>query len=319
MSFPESADYVNQLDDQKPNGQDPISYGDNHIRLIKKAVHDSFPKVGGEVTATHEELSYVSGVTGPIQDQLDDGFQQIVGNDNDISALEGRMDSAETRLDGHDSDIAALQAHANEHEIGDHPDVEFEGAPEDGDVMVFDGGKWRAKKPQSGNVMRMNIAQPQTCGDFTTHEFFRWDAYYQRPSNGGSPTRTFTFTNPQQGDLKFMLRNIKINTRYGAGLVGADLAIDGFKPFAGWGGKATVSLFPQPNTPDGGYDWDATVFPIPRRFKNGLYENDTYDDNAPLIEVKDAITIPINSISANDQWNDGDVRVIVEGWFVEDK
>lgn len=304
----ETFTYIKTLNPDNPKGSDKIAEGDNHVRGIKTALTGSFPEVDGPVSATDVELSYVSGVTSPIQDQLD---AQAATDQN----LGPRVETLEDQVADHETRITTLESH----DLADHPSVEFEGTLEDGDVLTYDGTAWRAKRPQAGNVMRMNVVQPQTCGEFTTHEFFRWDAYYQRPSNGGSSTRTFTFTNPQQGNLKFMLRNIKMNTRYGANLDGANLAIDGVKPFDGWGGKATVSLLEQPNTAEGGYDWEATVFPIPRRFKNGLYESETYDDNAPLIEVKSNIVISVSGISANDQWNDGDVRVVIEGWFVEDK
>ena len=318
MSFPETAPYIKNLDPEKPGGGDPISYGDDHIRLIKKAVHDSFPEVEGPVTATHEELSHVAGVTSPIQDQIDDGMQQISVNDTDISNLEGRMDSAETRLDaaetrldGHDTEIAEVRSL----EIGDHPDVEFEGAPEDGDVMVFDGGKWRAKRPQSGNVMRLDIVQPMVCGEFGKSSYFHWESSYQNPASNNMGSKTFTFTNPQPGDLKFMLRNIKLFTFNSPKFIGEDLTIDGVAPFAGWGDAANVKLFARPANEWGGYDFHAKVFPVPV----DAYEPDFKpDENAPLIEVKNSIEIPISEIPGQ-QSADGRVTVTVEGWFVEDK
>ena len=41
----ESATYINQLVDTNPLGSDVISQGDDHIKLIKKVVQDSFPDV----------------------------------------------------------------------------------------------------------------------------------------------------------------------------------------------------------------------------------------------------------------------------------
>ena len=284
MSFPESADYVNQLDDQKPNGQDPISYGDNHIRLIKKAVHDSFPNVGGPVTATHEELSHVSGVTGPIQDQIDDGMQQIAGNDTDISNLEGRMDSAETRLDtaesrldGHDAEFIEVR----NLEIGDHPDVEFNGAPEDGDVLVYDNGKWTAKRVGGAGVTKM-IAQPKVVGDFT--------------GDGGSAENTWKFRGSAgwvkftvPADLKFIFQKM---TTSGPGRVymsGSNgLKIDGVQPYADWyASGATIGVV---GWPVGG------------------------QGSGPLIEVKDSVEVLVGYLSAGE-----DHEVRISGVFVEDK
>ena len=41
----ESATYISQLVDTNPAGSDVISQGDDHLRLIKKVVQDSFPDV----------------------------------------------------------------------------------------------------------------------------------------------------------------------------------------------------------------------------------------------------------------------------------
>jgi len=46
----ESATYINQLVDTNPAGSDVISQGDDHIRLIKKVVQDSFPDVNQVAT-----------------------------------------------------------------------------------------------------------------------------------------------------------------------------------------------------------------------------------------------------------------------------
>jgi len=67
----EVANYINQLDKLAPVGSETIAEGDDHIRVVKTAVVQSFPNVGGAVTPTHTELNYVDGVTSAIQAQLD--------------------------------------------------------------------------------------------------------------------------------------------------------------------------------------------------------------------------------------------------------
>lgn len=67
----ESATYVNQLDPAHPTGSEVKSEGDDHIRKIKYTITNSMPNVGGIITASHTELSYVTGVTSAIQTQLD--------------------------------------------------------------------------------------------------------------------------------------------------------------------------------------------------------------------------------------------------------
>lgn len=66
----EAATYINQLDPTRPLAADIISEGDDHQRLMKSVTKASFPNIGGAVSASHTELSYVTGVTSAIQTQL---------------------------------------------------------------------------------------------------------------------------------------------------------------------------------------------------------------------------------------------------------
>lgn len=68
----ESASYINELVITNPVGNtDPKSQGDDHLRLIKKTLKNTFPNISGAVTASHIELGYLSGASGQIQPQLD--------------------------------------------------------------------------------------------------------------------------------------------------------------------------------------------------------------------------------------------------------
>ena len=67
----ETATYINQLVASNPDGAvDTKNTLDDHIRLTKGAVRNTLPNLGGIVTASHTELSHVTGVTSPIQAQL---------------------------------------------------------------------------------------------------------------------------------------------------------------------------------------------------------------------------------------------------------
>ena len=66
----ESATYINGLDANNPTGSDTKAAGDDHLRLVKSTVKNTFPNISGAVTADHTELSYCDGVTSPIQTQL---------------------------------------------------------------------------------------------------------------------------------------------------------------------------------------------------------------------------------------------------------
>lgn len=69
----ESATYISELVATNPVTMDQRSTADDHLRLIKSVTKASFPSVTNAVTATHTELSLLSGVTG-IRTSVNDAF-----------------------------------------------------------------------------------------------------------------------------------------------------------------------------------------------------------------------------------------------------
>jgi hypothetical protein len=81
----ETATLIHELDPANPVGaSDPKSQGDDHLRLIKSAIQNTFANVDGAVTSSHTELNlldgvttstaelnFVDGVTSAIQTQMD--------------------------------------------------------------------------------------------------------------------------------------------------------------------------------------------------------------------------------------------------------
>lgn len=65
----ESATYLTGLDPLKPAGSDVKQEGDNHIRLLKSSLINSFPAIFGAVTATHTELNKLAGFSGSVASQ----------------------------------------------------------------------------------------------------------------------------------------------------------------------------------------------------------------------------------------------------------
>lgn len=53
----ETATYISQLVETNPDGLDAKSQGDDHLRLIKKTIKNTFPNVTGPVTATQADLN----------------------------------------------------------------------------------------------------------------------------------------------------------------------------------------------------------------------------------------------------------------------
>jgi microcystin-dependent protein len=58
----ESATYIDGLVTANPTGGDAKSQGDDHIRLIKTTIKNTFPNISGAVNATHTELNLLDGV-----------------------------------------------------------------------------------------------------------------------------------------------------------------------------------------------------------------------------------------------------------------
>lgn len=60
----ESATFIHELVSTNPiGGSDPKSQGDDHIRLLKSTLQNTFANVDGAVTTTHTELNKLAGVT----------------------------------------------------------------------------------------------------------------------------------------------------------------------------------------------------------------------------------------------------------------
>lgn len=53
----ESGDYIDDFDPSKPGPADPKSEGDDHIRMIKRFLKNSFPSIGGPVLIAHDQFA----------------------------------------------------------------------------------------------------------------------------------------------------------------------------------------------------------------------------------------------------------------------
>lgn len=61
----ETGTYLDDLNASNPvHATDPVSQGDDHIRLIKSVLLNSFPNVDGAVNFTPTEANYLDGLTG---------------------------------------------------------------------------------------------------------------------------------------------------------------------------------------------------------------------------------------------------------------
>ena len=67
----ETATYINSLVATNPVANDPKNQGDDHIRLLKSALKNTFPNIGGAVTVAATELNYLDGCTQNVEDRFD--------------------------------------------------------------------------------------------------------------------------------------------------------------------------------------------------------------------------------------------------------
>lgn len=59
----ETSTYINGLVTSNPTSSDPVSQGDDHIKLIKSTIKNTFPNVTNAVTTTHTEINMLNDAT----------------------------------------------------------------------------------------------------------------------------------------------------------------------------------------------------------------------------------------------------------------
>jgi len=92
----ENATYIAGLDPLRPLLDADISEGDDHLRLTKHVLVETFPGAAGNgfakaITASEDELNRVEGVTSSIQDQLQALNDDKLGNSGS-QRIEGTLD-----------------------------------------------------------------------------------------------------------------------------------------------------------------------------------------------------------------------------------
>ena len=81
----ETATYISQLVDTNPTSSDPVSQGDDHLRLIKEVLQSQFTTLGAAaVTTTAAELNLLDGVSA-----IGDASGPASSTDNAIARFNG--------------------------------------------------------------------------------------------------------------------------------------------------------------------------------------------------------------------------------------
>ena len=125
----ETATYISQLVDTNPTTSDPVSQGDDHLRLIKSVLQDQFTTLGAAaVTTTAAELNLLDGKTA-----VGDASGPGSSTDNAIARFDGTggktlQNSATTISD--DGDIVVG---------GTTPTITIGDGGDEDTMLVFDG------------------------------------------------------------------------------------------------------------------------------------------------------------------------------------
>lgn len=101
MPIESGVNYISDLNPLNPTDTDPLSGGDNHLRMIKDSLKKTFPNITGAVTKTHTEINklvttddYGTG-KGIDADKLDGAHgTSFVRNDNGAQTLAGNLTCA---------------------------------------------------------------------------------------------------------------------------------------------------------------------------------------------------------------------------------
>jgi len=59
----ETGTYIDSLNTSNPGATDSVAQGDDHIRLLKSTIKNTFPNITGAMTSTHTELNLLDGCT----------------------------------------------------------------------------------------------------------------------------------------------------------------------------------------------------------------------------------------------------------------
>lgn len=90
----ETGTYISDLVATNPLSSDLASTSDDHLRLIKGTLKNTFPNISGAVTSTHTELNLLDGLSGTVWTSGNDG----AGSGLDADTLDSLSSAAFARL-----------------------------------------------------------------------------------------------------------------------------------------------------------------------------------------------------------------------------
>ena len=93
----ETSTYVNGLNTNNPAATDGLAQADDHLRLIKSTLKNTFPSITGAITATQDELNILDGatVTTAELNKLDG----VTATTAELNYVDGVTSNIQTQLD----------------------------------------------------------------------------------------------------------------------------------------------------------------------------------------------------------------------------
>ena len=83
----ETGTYINSLVATNPAATDALSVADDHMRLIKSTIKNTFPSVTGAVNATHSELNVLDGSISATPTTLVDADRMVINDDGTMKQV----------------------------------------------------------------------------------------------------------------------------------------------------------------------------------------------------------------------------------------
>lgn len=135
MPIEPNVSYIDDLNVSNPPATDPLSQVDEHLRLIKTAVKQSFPNISGAVTATQSVLN---------------------GLDGRVSALEGADSAAIANNSGTPAFASGITAGEirNLIDLGTADNVIFNQVGTG--TLTFDNGMWKFVTSGTDLIIKYN-------------------------------------------------------------------------------------------------------------------------------------------------------------------
>lgn len=106
----ESGTYINSLNTSNPVSTDGIAQADDHLRLLKSTVKNSFPGITGAVTSSHTELNALDGFTGTVADLNYAKDLRATGvTATEFDTLDGVLSALQTQIDAIPKHVKTVQ------------------------------------------------------------------------------------------------------------------------------------------------------------------------------------------------------------------